>query len=181
MVWGCEKLTLYLAGTWFRAVTDNRAVQFIFSNPNSKPPARIERWALRFTIFHCEIVHRPSKYNIADYFSRHPLPCNKKKPLEKIAVIYVAFVSEQALPKAVTSQECLNTRRTHSSHQALEQGRGANHCRVSCGLGRTLRDRGRFGVARHATDNTNQHEETIRRHSTRRSSGDCKDKESDSV
>ena len=67
-VWGCERFWLYLVGQRFKLVTDNRAVQLIFSNSAMKPPAGIERWALRLTQFDYEILHRPSEAN--DYFSR---------------------------------------------------------------------------------------------------------------
>ena len=71
-VWGCERLWLYLFGKPFTLVTDNRAIQLIFGNSAARPPARIERWALRLTQFEYTIVHQPGKSNIADYFSRHP-------------------------------------------------------------------------------------------------------------
>ena len=44
----------------------------IFANPNSKPPARIERWALKLMNYDFEIVHKPGNSNIADYMSRQP-------------------------------------------------------------------------------------------------------------
>ena len=71
-VWGCERLWIYLLGHRFKLVTDNRAIQLIFANSASKPPARIERWGLRLTQFDFEIEHRPGASNIADFLSRHP-------------------------------------------------------------------------------------------------------------
>jgi hypothetical protein len=56
----------------FRILVDNRAVMLIYSNAKSKPPARIERWALRLTPFDFEIVQRPGMSNMADYYSRSP-------------------------------------------------------------------------------------------------------------
>ena len=44
----------------------------IYGDAKSKPPARIERWALRLTPFDFEIVHRPGVSNIANYYSRSP-------------------------------------------------------------------------------------------------------------
>ena len=72
-VWSLEALALYLINHHFKLITDNRAIQLIFSNPLSRPPARIERWALRLMNFDFEIIHRPGKFNIADYFSRYQL------------------------------------------------------------------------------------------------------------
>ena len=50
-VWGAETNWLYLMGKRFVLITDNRAVQLIFSNTAAKPPARIERLALRLSQF----------------------------------------------------------------------------------------------------------------------------------
>ena len=47
IVWAIERLHLYLYGKRFTLFTDCKPVQLIFSNPKSKPPARIERWNLR--------------------------------------------------------------------------------------------------------------------------------------
>lgn len=70
VVWACERLRLYLIGQKFRVITDNRAIQIIFSNPRSKPPLRLERWALRMMDFDFDIVHKPGDYNIADYIKK---------------------------------------------------------------------------------------------------------------
>ena len=51
VVWGCEKFCLYLMGNPFVLVTDNQAVQLIFANTKSKPPARIVRMAPRLSQF----------------------------------------------------------------------------------------------------------------------------------
>ena len=58
VVWGCERLWTYLLGKRFVIKTDNRAVKLIFSNTTSKPPARIERLALRLSQFNYEISFR---------------------------------------------------------------------------------------------------------------------------
>ncbi len=45
-VWyGPERFAIYVLGSHFAIVTDNRAIQFIFSSTKSKPPPRIERLA----------------------------------------------------------------------------------------------------------------------------------------
>ena len=64
VVWSCEKAAIWLIGSHFRIVVDNRAVMLIYSNAKSKPPARIERWALRLTPFDFEIVYRPGVSNM---------------------------------------------------------------------------------------------------------------------
>ena len=72
-VYGCEKFWIFLFGKPFKLRTDNRAIQLILSNPNSKPPARILRWALRLMDFDFVVEHIPGKTNIADFLSRQPV------------------------------------------------------------------------------------------------------------
>ena len=63
--------------------TDNRAIRLIFKNTKSRPPARIERIALRLSQFDYE-VHKPGETNTADYFSRHPSKKTKNEFLEEV-------------------------------------------------------------------------------------------------
>jgi hypothetical protein len=104
VVWACERLHLYLFGIRFRMVTDNRAVQLIFSKPTSKPNARILRWALRVMCYDFEIVHRPGRDNIADYLSRHPVVTDFRQKCEDVED-YVCFVVEHAIPKAMSKAD----------------------------------------------------------------------------
>jgi hypothetical protein len=67
VVWACEKLHLYLYGCEFDIITDNKAVELIFSNPTSKPKARIERWCLRMLPYKFVVRHKPGDGNIADF------------------------------------------------------------------------------------------------------------------
>ena len=108
VVWACEKFKLYLLGSKFKLITDNRAVQLIYSNPNSKPPARIERWALRLVNFDFEIIHKPGNSNIADYLSRHPSHGeDSETDLENEAEGYVNFIAKFDTPKRVTTEELI--------------------------------------------------------------------------
>lgn len=106
-VWGCEKFWLYLYGQRFQLVTDNRAVQLIFKNPNSKPPARIQRWALRLMEFNYEIIHAPGNSNVADYFSRQPVTrVNAESIQEKNHTeAFVNMIVESSLPEAISMDE----------------------------------------------------------------------------
>jgi hypothetical protein len=70
VVWACEKLQIYLDMAEFIIVTDNRAVELIYRNPASKPPIRLQRWALRLNSFNFRIIHQAGKTNIADFLSR---------------------------------------------------------------------------------------------------------------
>ena len=69
VIWGCEKFHLYLIGAKFTIITDHKALEIIYS-PKSKPPARIERWALRLQQYEFNIQHRPDEGNPADVLSR---------------------------------------------------------------------------------------------------------------
>ena len=56
---------MYLAGARFKIITDHKPLEFIFNNPSSKPPVRIERW--------CMYLQKFGKENPADYMCRHPV------------------------------------------------------------------------------------------------------------
>ena len=45
-VLACEKFHLYIHGEKFNIVTDRKALEIIFGNACTRPPARIERWNL---------------------------------------------------------------------------------------------------------------------------------------
>jgi transposase InsO family protein len=106
VVWLCEKAAIYLIGHRFRIVVDNRAVMLIYGNARSKPPARIERWALRLTPFDFEIVHRPGISNMADYYSRSPGNPGVSAYLEEVKTEqHICMVVQAALPPAMTIQD----------------------------------------------------------------------------
>jgi len=106
-VCGAEANWIYLMGKPFVLITDNRAVQLIFSNTAAKPPARIERMALRLSQFDFTVVHRPGKTNMADYYSRH---ASKQGPSAFLAELkkasetecYINMVAQACIPKAIT-------------------------------------------------------------------------------
>jgi hypothetical protein len=106
VVWSCEKAAIWLIGSHLCIVVDNRAVMLIYSNAKSKPPARIESWALRLELFDFEIVHRPGVSNMADYYSRSPGGAGVSAYLEEIkSEQYVSMVVQAAIPPAMTTQE----------------------------------------------------------------------------
>ena len=59
IVWGCDRFNLYLYGANFEIVTDHKPLELIFNNPNSKPPARIQRWALRLQAYTFTVKYKP--------------------------------------------------------------------------------------------------------------------------
>ena len=106
-VWGPESNWIYLMGKPFVLVTDNRAVQLIFSNTAAKPPARIERLALRLSQFDFTVVHRPGTMNMADYYSRHASKQGPSAFLSELrksneTELYVNLVAQSCIPRAVS-------------------------------------------------------------------------------
>ena len=72
IVWGIEYFHLYLYGAPFTLYTDHKALELIFANPLSKPPARIERWLLRLQEYDFNVLYTAGNKNPADFLSRHP-------------------------------------------------------------------------------------------------------------
>ena len=102
VVWGCERFHMYLIGTKFDLFTDHKALEVIFT-PTSKPPARIERWALRLQQYDFTVRYRKGEGNPADVLSRMQLPTSTSK--QNVADEYVNFIAAHAVPKSMTLQE----------------------------------------------------------------------------
>ena len=67
VVWACEYLHLYIYGKPVTVYTDHKPLVTIYGNPNSKPPARIERWALKLQPYQLTVRYRRGAGNPADY------------------------------------------------------------------------------------------------------------------
>ena len=83
IVWGIEHFHLYLYGAPFTLHTDHKALEIIFGNPLSKPPARIERWLLTLQQYDFNVVYTTGSENPADFLSRHPPPPHVTKNRNK--------------------------------------------------------------------------------------------------
>lgn len=102
-VCACERFRLYWYGLEFELVRENKPLEFIYS-PKSKPPLRIERWALRLQPYKFKIQYQLGKYKAADALSRLPL---KDVPKSNVAEDYVYAITKllhqlQRLPKTMS-------------------------------------------------------------------------------
>jgi hypothetical protein len=104
VVWGCERFHLYLLGKRFTLVTDHKPLEMIY-RPGSKPPARIERWALRLQPYTFEICYKPGPKNVADALSCLISPEQTSDHTHSnLAEEYVYFVARSAVPRAMTAK-----------------------------------------------------------------------------
>ena len=101
VVYGVEHYHLYLFASEFRVITDHKPLLGIV---NSQKPAsaRMERWRLRLMPYQFTLEYRPGKSNPADYMSRHP--CTKPSR-DNAAEAYIAYISQHAVPKAMSINE----------------------------------------------------------------------------
>ena len=104
IVWAIERLHVYLYGSHFTLLTDCKPVQLILDNPQSKPPARIERWNLRVQGYDFDVVHTKGSSNPSDFLSRHPVTVEDDSH-GKLAEDYVYFLTSHAVPKAMSLAE----------------------------------------------------------------------------
>ena len=73
LVWAVDHHRLFLLGAEFDISTDHKALEAIYNNPQSKSPARIERWMLRLQPYNFRVIFKKGDSNSADYMSRHPV------------------------------------------------------------------------------------------------------------
>ena len=107
VVLACEKFRIYLVGKKFKLLTDNKAVEIIYKNPKSNPPARIRRFNLRLMDLEFEIQHKPGIENMADYLSRHPLHVDETDRQTFLAEQYIYFICEQNAPRAIRVEQLM--------------------------------------------------------------------------
>ena len=103
MVWGIEHFRLFLIGSECDIITDHKALESIFNDPKSKPPARIERWMMRLQPFNFRVIYKKGSLNELDYMSGHPVSGPTETTDEgEIAEAYVNFIVNHAIPKSMT-------------------------------------------------------------------------------
>ena len=122
IVWACEHLHLYIYGKPATVYTDHKPLESIFGNPSSKPPPRIERWALRLQPYQLTVHYRKGEGNPADYLSRHPSQrITAASREEKIAEEYVNYIALASTPKAMTVQEIEEATKADVTLQAVSK------------------------------------------------------------
>ena len=124
IVWAIEHFRLYLYGHYFTLISDHQALEIIFNNPKSKPPARILRWQLRLQDYNFKVIYKSGKSNISDYLSRHPNKdqlISDKSRQQEIAECYVNYLIDSSVPKSMTLKEiCLSTNNDHELQTVMQ-------------------------------------------------------------
>ena len=97
---------LYVYGKPVEVYTDHKALVIIYEYPKSKPPARIERWALRLQPYQLTVRYRKGEENPSDYMSRHLSKQAQPVSLhEKVAEEYISYIATTTTPKALKLDE----------------------------------------------------------------------------
>ncbi|CAB4020398.1 Transposon Tf2-9 poly [Paramuricea clavata] len=121
IVWAIERLHIYLYGGHFTLITDCKPVELILNNPQSRPPARIERWNLRLQDYDFNVRYTKGLDNPSDFLSRH-LPVNTTtddRQFQTMADNYVCFLTQHAVPRAMTLPEIQQATMADSTLQIL--------------------------------------------------------------
>ena len=122
VVWACEHLHLYVHGKPITVYTDHRPLVTIYGNPSSKPPARIERWALRLQPYQITVKYRRGETNPADYLSRHPTKnAAQTTHQQKVAEEYINYLATTSTPKALKTQDIEAATRADATLQGVAE------------------------------------------------------------
>ena len=108
VIWACEHYHIYIYGKPVTVITDHKPLVSIYNNPKSKPPLRLERFALRLEAYQATVEYRPGVNNPADYLSRYVKQTadpNAATKCDETDNHYVNFVAAHAVPKAMTMEE----------------------------------------------------------------------------
>ena len=135
IVWACEHLHLYVYGKPVTIYTDHKPLVSIYDNPSSKPPARIERWALRLQPYQVTVKYRRGDINPADYLSRHPTKhATETSRQQKVAEEYVSYLTATSTPKALKTQDIEAATQSDATLQAVAEAitKGNWHDAVKC-------------------------------------------------
>ena len=122
VVWACEHLHLYVYGKPITVYTDHKPLVTIYGNPSSKPPGRIEGWALRLQPYQITIKYRRGETNPADYLSRHPTKSAAQTThQQKAAEEYINYLATTSTPKALKTQDIEAATRADATLQGVAE------------------------------------------------------------
>ena len=106
LVWGIEHFRMFLLGSEFDVITHHGALEAIFNNPRSNPPARIQRWMMKLQLYNFRVIYQKGLLNEADYLSRHPhSPTYTVPEEEQMAEEYVNYIVKHTIPKSMTIED----------------------------------------------------------------------------
>ena len=103
IVWAIERLHIYLFGAKFNLYMDCKPMEMILGNRTSKTSARIECWNLRIQDYDFNVIFTKGKDNPSDFLSRHP--DTQDNSVDNCSEAYIHFLSNHAVPKAMTLDE----------------------------------------------------------------------------
>lgn len=122
VVWAIEHFNVYLYGTQFNLHTDHKPLISILTNPSARPSARIERLCLRIQLYNFAVHHQKGTENPSDYMSRHPLKFTRNGyRTDKVLDEYLLFLSQAAIPKAMTTKQVIEAATKDSTYCQLRQ------------------------------------------------------------
>lgn len=122
IVWAIEHWHIYLFGHKFTVITDAKALEHIYKNPKSKPPARLERWRMKMQAYDFDVIYKPGESNMSDYLSRHPdVTKTQASNAGKIAEEYLSFITYHDVPKAMTLHDIINETSSDNDLQQVMQ------------------------------------------------------------
>ena len=117
---GCLKFDHYLSGDPnFTIITDHKPLLGMYK-PGSRPPPRIQRWALRIQHLNFRLRYEPGPKNAADVLSRQPTsPRVHVNPSEHADTRMINAITTSSLPRACTVEQVKSATATDTTLQAV--------------------------------------------------------------
>lgn len=97
IVFAVRKFFQYLIGFHFTLQTDHKPLLGLFGEATGLPQmaaSRIQRWAIFLSAFNYTLQYVKGENNVADTFSRLPIPNNSIEPVEKN---YINYISDRGI------------------------------------------------------------------------------------